>query len=417
MLLLAYRNGLSDRRAMESLRFDLRWKVALDLPIDHPGFHPTSLVKFRARLLLHGKERIVFERSLELATELGLLDGSVEQILDSTPMLGAAAIQDTVTLVRAAVRKLIDAVGALGPGAARRLRETLAFDYARPRQKPAVDWDDKTAREAILVEVAADAQRALRAVECDQDLADDETVAAAAGLLGEIVGQEFELAGDDGPRPRHGRRMRQIISAHDPEMRHGRKTNARRFTGYKLHVATDAQAPVVTAVTISPGNEHDGHHAAAVEQQPPVQTAGAGDRRHRLRQHRSPRAARAARDPGARAAAQRQLDAGPQLIARASFRSTSTSTASGARRAGPAKICEPRPSGAAGNGARSRDGLPRPIASTARLRERCAPTGRARDPHQPPRRPSAKPHSLSSPTPLSAGTSNAPGHASNGRPA
>ena len=113
VLLLAYRNGLSDRRAMEALRFDLRWKVALDLPIDHPGFHPTSLVKFRARLLLHGKERIVFERSLELATELGLLDGPLEQIVDSTPMLGAAAIQDTVTLVRAGVRKLIDAVQAL----------------------------------------------------------------------------------------------------------------------------------------------------------------------------------------------------------------------------------------------------------------------------------------------------------------
>src|SRR3982750_4991615 len=99
VLLLAYREGLSDERAMEGLRFDLRWKVALDLPIDHPGFHPTSLVKFRARLLLHGKERIVFERSIELATELGLLKGSVEQIVDSTPMLGAAAIQDTVTLV------------------------------------------------------------------------------------------------------------------------------------------------------------------------------------------------------------------------------------------------------------------------------------------------------------------------------
>ena len=67
VLLLAYRDGLSDRRAMEALRFDLRWKVAMDLPIDHPGFHPTSLVKFRARLLLHGKERIVFERSLQLA--------------------------------------------------------------------------------------------------------------------------------------------------------------------------------------------------------------------------------------------------------------------------------------------------------------------------------------------------------------
>src|SRR6476646_2607684 len=134
VLLLAYRNGLSDRRAMEALRFDLRWKVALDLPIDHPAFHHTSLVKFRARLLLHGKERVVFERSLELAAELGLLDGAAAQVVDSTPMLGAAAVQDTVTLVRAGVRKLMDAVAAGDASAVARLRGATAFDYARPRE-------------------------------------------------------------------------------------------------------------------------------------------------------------------------------------------------------------------------------------------------------------------------------------------
>src|ERR687887_2731736 len=75
VLLLAYRDGLSDERAMDAVRFDLRWKVALDLPLDHPGFHPTSLVRFCARLLLQGMERLVFERSLELASELGLLEG------------------------------------------------------------------------------------------------------------------------------------------------------------------------------------------------------------------------------------------------------------------------------------------------------------------------------------------------------
>ena len=40
VLVLAYRDGLSDCRAMEALRFDLRWKVALDLPLDHPGVSP-----------------------------------------------------------------------------------------------------------------------------------------------------------------------------------------------------------------------------------------------------------------------------------------------------------------------------------------------------------------------------------------
>jgi len=271
VLLLAYRDGLSDQRAMEALRFDLRWKVALDLPVDHPGFHPTSLVKFRARLLLHGKERVVFERSIELATELGLLDGDIEQIVDSTPMLGAAAIQDTVTLVRAGVRKLIDAAQAADARAARQLAAGLAFDYRRPREKPAGDWHDKPTREALLVEVATDAQRALRAVERAHELANDEAVGEAARLLHEIVGQEFNTSNEDqdAPRPRHGRQTRQIISAHDPEMRHGRKTNARRFTGYKLHAATATKTPLLTAIAISPGNEHDGHHAAAlVEQQP-----------------------------------------------------------------------------------------------------------------------------------------------------
>jgi transposase len=269
VLLLAYRDGLSDERAMEAVRFDLRWKVALDLPVDHLGFHPTSLVRFRARLLLHGKERLVFERSLELATELGLIEGEAEQIVDSTPMLGAAAVQDTATLVRSGVRRLLDAVEAADAEAAGELAAGLRFDYARPRVKPDGDWQDPDARMELLAEVARDAERALRAVEGDDELSEDEKIAEAARLLREIVGQEFEVEDDEVPRRRGGRRRRQIVSAHDPEMRHGRKTPARRFTGYKLHAAAAAEAPILTAITLSPANEHDGHHAGAlVDQQP-----------------------------------------------------------------------------------------------------------------------------------------------------
>jgi hypothetical protein len=73
---------------------------------------------------------------------------------------------------------------------------------------------------------------------------------------------------DEPPRPR-GRRGRQIVSAVDPEMRHGRTTAARPFTGYKIHAAADAQAPLITSVALSPGNEHDGQHAATlVDHQP-----------------------------------------------------------------------------------------------------------------------------------------------------
>jgi transposase len=269
VLLLAYRDGLSDERAMDAVRFDLRWKVALDLPVDHPGFHPTSLVRFRARLLLHGKERLVFERSLELASELGLIEGEAEQIVDSTPMLGTAAVQDTATLVRSGVRKLLDAVQASDAEAAGGLSSGLQFDYSRPREKPAGDWHDRATRMELLAAVAKDAVRALRAVEEDDELIAVHEVAEAATLLREIVGQEFEVEDEEVPRPRRGRQTRQIVSAHDPEMRHGRKTPARRFTGYKLHAAAATEVPILTAVSLSPANEHDGHHAGAlVDQQP-----------------------------------------------------------------------------------------------------------------------------------------------------
>jgi hypothetical protein len=135
--------------------------------------------------------------------------------------------------------------------------------------KPEGDWQDADARLELLAEVARDAERALRAVEEDDEFAADAAIAEAARLLREIVGQEFEVEDDEVPRPRGGRRRRQIVSAHDPEMRHGRKTPARRFTGYKLHAAAAAEAPILTAITLSPANEHDGHHAGAlVDQQP-----------------------------------------------------------------------------------------------------------------------------------------------------
>jgi len=45
VLLLQYRTGASDEQAMECIAWDLRWKIALGLAVDHEGWHPTSLTK------------------------------------------------------------------------------------------------------------------------------------------------------------------------------------------------------------------------------------------------------------------------------------------------------------------------------------------------------------------------------------
>jgi transposase len=265
ILLLQYRERLSDERAMEAVRLHLGWKVALGLPIDHAGFHPTTLVKFRARMLLHGKERLALERTLELATELGLMEGSVEQIVDSTPMLGAAATQDTVTLVRSGVAKLLGAVRTADEETAGQLQSGLEFDYRQPRQKPDCEWRDKAAREAMLTRVAQDAGRALRAVEAVPELLEDEAIAAAHGLLRELIGQDFDIDDDGIPCLHHGTRQGRILSVHDPEMRHRRKSQSQRFDGYKLHAAaTNAAAPLITAVEVEPASEQDGPQAKVI---------------------------------------------------------------------------------------------------------------------------------------------------------
>ena len=276
VMLLQHRTGASDEAAMEAVAWDLRWKVALGLAVDHQGWHPTSLTKFRARLLLHGKEALALENTLRLAEEIGLLDGTAEQIIDSTPMLGAAATQDTVRLVRHGVRKLLDAVGAVDADAGRRLDDGLEFDYARPGDKPDCRWREKAARERMLSWVAEDAERALQAVEHADELLGDERVAAAHGLLRELIGQDFDVDDDGIPRLHRGTASGRIISTVDTEMRHGRKSQHQRFDGYKLSAtATNTETPLITAIGVAPASAPDGPQAKhLVDAQPEARRPG-----------------------------------------------------------------------------------------------------------------------------------------------
>lgn len=272
VLLLQYRTGVSDEQAMECVAWDLRWKIALGLAVDHQGWHPTSLTKFRARLLLHRLERLALERTLALAEELGMVEGPVEQIIDSTPMLGAAATQDTVRLVRHGVRKLLDAVAARDADAAGQLDRGLAFDYARPSDKPDCRWREKAERERMLTQIAEDAERALRAVERCDGLLDDDAVSDAYRLLRELLGQDFDVDEDGVPRLHRGTRADRIISTVDREMRHGRKSQHQRFDGFKLSAAvTNTRQPLITAVVVAPASAQDGPQAKhLLDAQPPA---------------------------------------------------------------------------------------------------------------------------------------------------
>jgi hypothetical protein len=89
-------------------------------------------------------------------------------------------------------------------------------------------------------------------------------LAEAAALLAAVVGQDLDQ-GDDGVF-RIARRVAKdrIISTVDPDARHGHKTTARGFDGYKGHVAIDPDGEFITATTVTAGNSGDAAAVAAL---------------------------------------------------------------------------------------------------------------------------------------------------------
>ncbi len=82
-------------------------------------------------------------------------------------------------------------------------------------------------------------------------------------MLARILGQDIERD-DNGPRLKHGVAPDRLISVHDPDMRHGRKSSSHRFNGHKAQVAVDTDSQLITAVEVLPGNAADADRALEV---------------------------------------------------------------------------------------------------------------------------------------------------------
>ena len=257
VMVLQRLQGLSDREAVEAFSFDARWKYACGgLAFDYPGFSHTVLVDMRARLAASARPERIFAVTVEAARQAGLV--GVRRVLDSTPLYDAVATMDTVTLLGAAIRGLLKVAE---EGLAAELRGVLAGadDYAG-LAKPQIDWDDQAARAALVDARARDAHAVLGVL---QGRPLPAAVAQAARLLGAIVGQDLEQ-GDDGSF-RIARKVAadRVISVVDPDARHGHKSSARGFDGYKGHASVDPDSELVTATTATAGNLGD---AAAAPQ-------------------------------------------------------------------------------------------------------------------------------------------------------
>jgi hypothetical protein len=245
--------GLSDRETVERFTYDARFRYATgvgDWTADLVSMTHTVLVRFRMRLEQSEDPKRIFRVTTDVAADAGLL--GVSRVLDSAPLHDAVATQDTVTLIRAAIRGLLKAADA---GLEGELRAVLGRDddYVKAG-KPPCDWDDAEARGVLIDELACDAVAALGVVD-GREL--DDAVSEAAELLARVVGQDLEGDDDGRFRIRWGVAEDRVISTVDPDARHGHKSTAGKFDGFKGHIAIDPDAEVVTATAVGPANGGD----------------------------------------------------------------------------------------------------------------------------------------------------------------
>lgn len=264
LLLQAYSDA-SDAEAVELAACDARWQVCLDCLGGEPPFSQGALFDFRQRLIEHGLDKRLLERTVELARESGAFDwkqvpNKVRVVVDSSPLRGAGRVEDTINLLAHAARKVV-ALVAERVG----LPHELAVDemgiplLAAPSIKRGldVDWTVPGAGDAAL-------NRLLKQIDSMEQwvrkvLSDESRVPPLSDhldLLEKLREQDLEPDPDTPGRfrIRQGTALDRRISIEDGEMRHGRKSSTKAFNGYKRHLAAEWQTGLVLAAELLPAN-------------------------------------------------------------------------------------------------------------------------------------------------------------------
>lgn len=272
LTLLQHHSGASDAEAIERSCWDARWAAVLGTPLGQALCVKSTLQLFRSHLILHEAVLTVFQRSLQTAQEAGLLKGGALRVaLDTKPILGRGAVEDTYNLLASGIRQLCRALA--------RPKRQKPEDWARHEDlrryfetsvkgSAELDWSDPQAKRQFLAEIVTDARRLLRRTgELLPNLpqAAQDEVRQAALLLEQLLVQDVVETqkgdgkgdGKGGAEIREGTAQGRVPSVLDPQQRHGRKSRSKRFTGHKASVAVDRESQLIVAADVLAGDAPD----------------------------------------------------------------------------------------------------------------------------------------------------------------
>jgi Transposase DDE domain/Transposase domain (DUF772) len=272
LTLLQHEAGCSDEEATLRSGYDLRWAVVLGIPAGQPLCAKSTLQLFRAHLVLHDGVHTIFRQSIEEARHAGLLKrGPLRMAVDTKPIVGRGAVQDTYNLLCTGIQRLIGALARAQQQAPEAWAGAHALSrYFAPSLKGSadLDWSDPDQRHQFLTEIVTDARRLLRLAGEALGGEGAATVREAAQLLEQLLLQDVvetkRSEGESHAALRQGTSPGRIPSATDPEQRHGRKSSSKRFNGHKGAIATDRDSQIILDADVLSGSASDA--AEVVEQ-------------------------------------------------------------------------------------------------------------------------------------------------------
>ena len=197
LFLRAY-EGVSFAEAVERTKYDLRWKVALGLELEEVPMQKSALQEFEAKLVLHEMEEPLLKKSIAEARRAGYLKNRKLRVaLDTTPILGKGAVQDTYNLLGEGIerlgRRLAEVEEEEVTGWAEKQGLSRYFGSSL-KGEAGIDWDDQGQREQLLSEIVQDGRRLLSLAEeiQKQHPAQAEAIASDAALLLRLIAQDVE---------------------------------------------------------------------------------------------------------------------------------------------------------------------------------------------------------------------------------
>ena len=234
VLIFQFLERVPDRQAVELVKYHLGWKLALNLKLSEGGFHPTTLVYFRQRLIEHAKADVAMRAVLATLQKEGLIPKRSKQRLDSTHVLSAVSDLSALECVRETLRLALEE---LARGLAKSERPDFWDLFWERYVESRLDY--KSGQEVLKNKHRQAGEDCLRLLQWLEPMAPELRYGQQVELLREVFAQQYLVkAGQAEAVKEHAPGV--IRNPHDPDAQwsaKGRGKEKKSWMGYKVQVA------------------------------------------------------------------------------------------------------------------------------------------------------------------------------------